>query len=114
MIFTLLLVYFAIAVFQIGATTAGPASWSITKVILILVDVNSRDVSIQRRAELWVTLSDPSGRMTTQCVLKTHFPVTPDEWNFCTGGEFYIRTLGLYNSSRIEFDLEVARMSSKW
>ena len=95
-----------VTAFQVRAAAIGPASFEVTRVILTIVNAFSQDASLKKSAELWV---DASG---TRCLLETQFPVSPDQWSFCSGGEYYIRARGLTDPTDIKFDLDVARMGS--
>jgi hypothetical protein len=109
--YSTILLHFATAL-QVRAAAAASASWTVAEVILSLVDVDNRNTSIRRRAELWVEILNLGHYYGTKCLLRTSFPVSPDEWSFCTGGEFYFRARNLVNSTDIRFDLDVLRMSS--
>jgi hypothetical protein len=100
------------AVLQIRAVALGQASWFTTRVVVSLVDVNSKDASIQKRAVMWVDIVEVASGYTTTCLLETTFPVSPDVWSFCAGGQFYVRARNLSNATEIDFDLDVARMTS--
>jgi hypothetical protein len=106
-----ILLHLAIAL-QIRVTTAGSASWTVGEVILSLIDVNNRNISIGRRVDLWVEILNLGQYYGTKCLLRTTFPVSPDEWSFCTGGQFYFRARNLVNSTDISFDLDIVRMSA--
>jgi hypothetical protein len=103
----------ALTISQIKATTVGPASWNVTKIILYLVDVNSDDISLKKRTEMWVDIVEKGTGYYTQCLLRTSFPPSDDEWSFCSGGQFYIRARGLSRYTDIEYNLDVARMRTE-
>jgi hypothetical protein len=111
MLFLIILVQIITAL-QIRAEAVGPASWVVTRIVLYLVDVNSKDVSLKRRTEMWVDIVDNENGYGTRCLQRTQFPPSPDEWTFCSGGHFYIRARGLSSSTDIEYDLDVVKMNS--
>jgi hypothetical protein len=103
------------AIVQVKAAAVGQASYFVSKINLSIIGANSQNATVQKKTELSVefTGTAPDHPYGPSCGLYTTFPVPPDEWSFCPGGEFYIRARGLTNSAKIEFDLDFARMQSK-